>query len=903
MTRFFHRPSRRFVILSGLLTALVAALFLTVQSARGQTNATTYELDLAALGYSTATLTGPSDSVHYYFSLPANWAPQAGTFLGLNLAYTVSGKTSTAPALLEVRLNGRVLQTESFTQSTVTALKIEIPPEILRLAEAPNINELELRLAVHAPCEEALLTTLTVENSSALGFVYQERPLTLDLASYPKPLYYSQSFEAAPARIVLPSQPNASELTSAAMIAANLGAQTHDGLSLEASLGPTLPTTATQQHLVVIGSPVRATLLSTLTLPLPVHQRQMDLRSQMPAAITSTHPFSYTLIVQNTSIASQSLTVEDRPSPLVSLDACQLCDQVTSSLLRWDVGVLGVGQTMSATVQAHLAPSLGIGEPVEHTASLLDASGQVINVDTLTTTVGLETDETMVSSSTKGPYFFSLDNQGVPETDGIVQMVVSPWSAGRAIVAVTGLNDDAVLRAAHALAASNKMPGMQGQFAIVQAIRPVTVALSSPTQATQDMTLAELGYSDIVNVGHNAEARLSFEVPPGATLTEEAYLATHWTHGTALNAISGTLELGLNGTPIKSIELRPDNEGDNWTKAPLPARSLKPGGNELRLELTATQWPECLDADALTRFWATVYADSYFHLPLLQAARANVLFDLADYPQFLVTQPSLGDVALLFPEQITSDEVQGMVQLLSFLGSVTQSEYFAPQVALGNQVEPDRWRDDHLIVIGRPTQNPYIAWVNDQLPQPFLSGQDEIRQRLDSVIFRWPRGLALGYIQLLPVPWAANHAMLVVTGTTDEGLGWSLRSLANSTLNRQLGGNLAVLINETEMRTADTRQMSESQRLTIALKLAPTFATTPEATVTPTATAMPATPEPISTSPSTATYTPPAIPTPSPDEAPQAPDQGRPFWVIPLLGLSFLVVIVAVGVTIWQART
>jgi hypothetical protein len=899
------RHLKELISLFGMLaiTTAMLLLLLTTQPVLGQTGSATYEVDFATLGYSTAMLKGPSDSVRYLFSLPANWVPQTGTFLGLALAYDLGDKTGTVPALVEVRLNGKVLQTKSFTQPTVTALEIQIQPEILRLAEAPYANELELRLAVHAPCEEALLATLTVKNSSELDIVYQDRPLTLDLASYPKPFYSSQLFDAAPARIVLPPQPNASELTSAAMIAANLGARTHDGLPLEASLGSTLSTTATQQHLLIIGSPERVTLLPTLPLPLSVQQRQMDLRSQMPAAVASTHPFSYTLIAQNTSAVSQSLTVEDRPSPLVSLDACQLCDQVTSGLLRWDVGVLGAGQAISATVQAHLDPSLGIGESIEHTASLLDASGQVINVDTLTTMVGLETDETVVSSSTKGPYFFSLDNQGVPENDGIIQMAVSPWSAGRAVVAVTGLNDAAVLRAARALAASNKMPGMQGQFALVQAIRPVTAALNSSTQVTQDMTLAELGYSDIVNVGRAAQARLSFEVPAGATLTEQAYLATHWAHGTALSAISGTLEISLNGIPVKSIELRLDNEGDNWTKAPLPARSLKPGGNELRLQLTATQWPECLDADALGRFWTTVYADSYFHLPFQPAAGASVPFDLADYPQFLITQPSLSDVALLFPEQITSDEVQGMVQLLSFLGGVTRNEYFAPQVALSSRVEPDRWHDDRLIVIGRPTQNPYITWVNDQLPQPFLPSQDEIRQQVDSVIFRWPRGLDLGYIQLLPVPWAANHAMLVVTGTTDEGVRWSLRALADSTLSRQLSGNLAVLINETEMRTADTRQTPAAQPLAVTLKLTPTFTATLEATVTPTITPIPTTPEPISAIISTPTYAPAVIPSPSIGEATQAPDQGRPFWLIPLLGLSFLVVIVAVGITIWQART
>jgi hypothetical protein len=899
MVKISRHPKDLMSLFGMLVIPVVLLLLLTTQPALGQTNAGTAKLSLTELGYSTEVLVGPSGEAHYYFSLPANWSPQAGTYLQLDLAYAVTNKTGIAPALLEVRLNGTVLRTTSFSGPKATSLKIEIPPEALRLAEEANVNDLNLRLSVQTRCEEAQLTTLTIQPSSTLAFVYQEQPLNPDLAFYPKPLYYSRAFEATSARMVFPPQPDASELTSAALIAANLGAQTRNNLALEASLGPTLPITATQEHLVVVGSPERATLLSELTLPVPVHQRQMDLRSQMPAAVASTHPFSYILIVKNTSTSPQSLTVEDRLSPLVSIEACQGCDQVMPGLLRWDIGALGSGQTISTTVQARPGTSISLDEPIEHTASLLNADGQVINVDTLTTTLALETSETMVSSSTKGPYFFSLGSQGVPENDGIVQMIVSPWNAERAVIAVTGLDDAAVLRAAHALATRDQMPGMRGQFAIVQATRPTTVDLSFPAS---DATLAELGYANnIVVVGRADETRLIFEISRGTTLAEEAYLAAHWAHGTAFNAISATLELSLNGTPINSIELRPDNESDNWTKAPLPPRSLKAGRNELRVRITATKWPDCLDADALARFWVTVYSDSYLHLPLQQTPGQHSPFDLADYPQFLVTQASLNDVAVLLPEQITSDEAQGMVQLFSLLGNVSRGKYFAPQVALGSQAAPDRWRDYNLIVIGRPTQNPYIALVNDQLPQPFIPGQDEIQQQIDNVIYRWPPGFDLGYIQLLPVPWASNHAMLVVTGTTDEGLRWSLRSLTNGDLSRQLRGNLAVLVTETGLRATDTRQAAVAdQSLTVALKLTPPFAATPGATLTPTLAAISATPESAVTP--TATYPPPATSSPQTGGETQALGQGRPFWLIPLLGLSLLVVIVAVGVTVWQAR-
>lgn len=897
MVQFLFQLGRRVTILLGLLGVIIAASLLVVHPALGQTDETTYELDLAALGYSTENLTGPSDRTNYYFSLPANWAPQAGAYVQLNLAYTVSNETGVAPALLTVSLNGEIMHTEDFSASSVTSLRIEIPPESLRLAEDSDLNNLQLNLLVSGRCEDAQLTSLTVESSSMLHFVYRERPLSLDLTLYPKPLYYQRAFETTSARMILPSQPNASELEAAAMIAANLGAQTYSNLPLEVSLGDTLSITDTQQHLVIIGSPERASLLSQLDLPLPLRERRLSLHSQMPAAVASGQPFSYTLMVDNTSTAAvQSLIVEDRLSPLVQVEACQECNQVTPGLLRWDVGSLEPGQTISTMVQARLDGALGIGESVEHTASLLDAAGQVINVDTLTATIALEMSDTVVSSSAKGPYFFSLDGQGVPETDGIVQILVSPWSTQRAIIATTGLGDAAVLRAAHALSAQSSLPGMRGQFAIVEATRPVTASLA--TQA-QDITLAEMGYADIVSIGRYDRTRLRFDVPRGAQFTEEAYLALHLAHGAALNPISATLELSLNGLPIDSVELRRENAADDWTKIALPARRLLPGANRLDMHIAA-DWPGvCMSDDELERFWVTIYADSLLHLPY-NRPEDQFIFDLADYPRFLVTQPTLRDVVLLAPAQVTPDEAQGLVQLFSFLGDAARGEYFMPRVALSDQATPDQWRGYHWILLGRPTRNPYITLLNDKLPQPFISGRDEIRQQVDNIIYRLPPDYDLGYIQLLPVPWDETHSILVVTGTTDAGLRWSLRALTNNVLSQQMRGNLAVMVSNNELRTANTRQQALDTQSAIPPSEIPTLIAEPTATSTPVPTSV-ITSTPRSSAVTSSVY---LTGTGTSDRLGDRPRRSYPpLWAIGALASSILVLAGTLGVAIWRRGT
>ncbi|MCL4303439.1 MAG: cellulose biosynthesis cyclic di-GMP-binding regulatory protein BcsB [Anaerolineae bacterium] len=898
---------RRILILLSLSFIAITSLFLMVQPARGQGDEDVYEVDLAMLGYGTEVLEFNGDRANYDFSLPGAWSPQTGTYLQLDLDYIVSGLTDTAPAALEIRLNGEILRTEDLLTSTIKTLNIEIPPELLRLAEDRH-NNLEIILFSLVECQEgqegiSFTGKLSIYSSSKLHFVYRERPLFLDLSLYPKPFYYRSALEGAPVRLVLPDNPSGPELEGAAMIAAGLGALTRNEVPLQVSLGiATLPITTQQEHLLLIGTPERIPLSSQFNLPVPFRQRSLILGSQLPAALAPGQPFSYTLWVENTSTTTQSLTVEDRPSPLFYLEACPRCAEVSANLLRWEVENLSPGQTISATVQARLDEAMGGGQIVEHTATLLDARGEVINVDTLTSTLALETSTATVSSPTKGSYFFAEKGQGVPETDGLIQIFESPWNEQRGVLLVTGLNEAAVLLAAHALAAPSRLPGMQGQFAVVQATRPVTRDPALPEE--RDLTLSELGYDDLVLPGRltsrNA-AQLYFTLPFGVRVTNEAFLSLHLAHSVALNPISATLELSLNQVPFSSVELGPENTEDGVIKVPLPSQRLRAGRNNMEMRVTATDWPHCQDPNTLARYWATVYSDSFMHLPTDNQVK-QATFDLSNYLRLLSINPDLKDVAVLLPPQVTAEEVQGMVQLLSLLGSQAQGNYFRPRVMPSNQAEPNLWPDHHLIVLGRPTRNPYLALINDRLPQPFIPHSDEIQQQVDNIVYRLPPGYDLGYIQLLPVPWNEARAVLVATGTTDTGFHWALNALSNRGLISQMKGNLALLVQEEDMRTTDTRQSENENGEEITSTLAAVL--TPEAIITVTSTVTMATPVP---DPATISPTRPASitsPVSSAAEAEvQAPVSRRPSWLIPLLSVSALLILIAGSIAIWQSRS
>jgi hypothetical protein len=706
-------------------------------------------------------------------------------------------------------------------------------------------------------------------------------------------LYYSYVFETSPARIVLPGQPETGELEAMAMIAANLGNLTGNSLPIDVSLGANLPLTATQQNLLIIGTPDRMPLLSQLKLPVALQQRALSLQSRMPAAITVNQPLTYTLIVQNNTSISQTLRLEDQLLPPPQGATCQQCQQLPAGGFGWDLGVLAPGQIISKVVEVRFDKPLSIGQPIEHTATLFDRTGQVINVDTLTTTVALEPAEIPVSSQTKNARFFTVNNdQAIPETDGVIQIVESPWNSQRAVIAVTGLTEAAVSKAAHALAAQSKFPGMQGQFAIIQDTMPFTTPVSAP-QAV-DITLAGLGYKDIVRTGRSNTIQLNFTVPRGTSLTEAPYLALHFVHGALLRTISATLEIRLNGLSVTSTELNTNSAADNWIKIDLPAKSLQPGNNRLDLRVAAA-WPVCMDEEALARYWITVFSDSWLHLPYGQAE--NVSVDLADYPRLLADSPGLHDLVVMLPKQIKANNLGNIAKLLSYLGSTSRSDYFIPKVEIINQPSPSQWTGKNILVIGLPTANPYISLVNYALPQPFIPGSNQIQQLRDHVIFRPIPNQQLGYVQLLPVPWDNNKVMLIVTGTNDMGLEWANKALFTDALARQLKGNLAILPRIDQIYTTDTRDSANQPAVEAPSLAAIAPLLSQSDLVTPTAEAKPTN---STTLPESIPTTSPAQPLPTTENTTQG---STSWWLMMVLIVSVVVGVVATGLTIWKSRS
>jgi hypothetical protein len=858
-----------------------------------------FEISLAELGYGERVLNSPSSTTEYILRLPEGWELREGSFFELDFSYAQDWVSDSEDKALPdffgdliVAIDGETLQITSIEESFLehSRLRVAFPPSLLDdPVQAGRSHSIEITLDAHAMCSIPHRARLIIHPTSLFSLVYNQLPVTADLALYPRP-FYQRAFEPDQVHFVLPAQPTESELREAAAVAARLGNLTSrmiisgttdllllDHLESEGEL---------HEHLIVIGTPENNKMIQRLgrmgVLPIPLQERQLSLTTEGPVMIAPATTLTYTLILTNTTQAvMSSLSLINVLPAYTHLVACSpsCTEDVQGREISWSVPRLKVGEAVSYALELRLSEAITDGV-LENTVILLDATSEPINVNTLTTTVSPALTpeskaELHASTPSQGDYFFVHGERAVPEHDGVVQEIVSPWDQTRAILIVTGLSDQALAKASRAMSSRNRFPGLEGAFALIQETHPL---LETPTEPqSTDLTLADLGYDDRALRGFSYEIGYYFELPPGWRLTESAYLELYFTHSQLLRYENSFLNVLFNYKPAATVALSDETALDGKVKVVLSASQARPGrSNRISIQTEMQPFDVCTNAD----IWLLISSESRLHLDHKEQNASNLYLDSYPYP--FNQRSGLADTLFVLPPEPQPEEWEKTLQLAAALGRVAGGPNFAPAVAVGDNQSQAKLSNYHFIAIGRPSRNPMLRQVNDQLPQPFVPDSDVIEQKLNAVILRLPPGASLGYVQLIPSPWNEARALLAVTGTTDEGVEWAAEALTDQPW--ILKGNLALARNE-GVNTIDTRGLTSDGTAIAVSTGVPEMIPVATATVTI---------APTSLSPS---------PTPTVSASERTPaGSNRPAWLIPLVGMSGLAIIATFAIAFWQAR-
>lgn len=378
----------------------------------------------------------------------------------------------------------------------------------------------------------------------------------------------------------------------------------------------------------------------------------------------------------------------------------------------------------------------------------------------------------------------ALSVEGVPikDTDGVVQITTNPENPLRGIVVVTGVTDEALLKASQGLAGPPSIMGIGGPVTIISETYPAAGLAQANFKI--DYTFADLGIDNIILNGIGTQlAEIPFSIPSGQRLTDEAYVEITYNYSELLSTGSSSITLLLNDEiPIASRLLNEEGgTGPFKLKGLIPPSGIRQGQtNTINIILTAQGEWECSPPDDSIS-WFTISRDSTLHLPVAALDISAQRTLVGQFPFPFNDRRDMRDVWVNLPNEPKIAEVEQIMRIMSSLGAATVGgEGFAPTINFGELPPGTDVTQYHFIALGRNTTNPFVTELNRNLPQPFADGTDQLQQVLDDVTYVLPPGYEVGVLQTLPSPWQSGRMVLLITGTGETGQNVAANALASS---------------------------------------------------------------------------------------------------------------------------
>lgn len=431
----------------------------------------------------------------------------------------------------------------------------------------------------------------------------------------------------------------------------------------------------------------------------------------------------------------------------------------------------------------------------------------------LPTTLSPETAEIMASAS-----------QPIMLEDGILQLMVSDVNPEQVYLIVTASTDIGVYRAARALSMQEPRYGLIGSLGIVAAVSELDIG--NTALLGDVVTLNDLDYFDAPFYGIGTQTNgIDILVPISWQFTRNPVLHLRYMHSANLNPEVSALNVLLNGRPVGSAPLDGTKQGEQQIDIELPRDEFQPGRiNYLTFESVVKPTFEC-NIPPSNAIWIRVLGDSELHMPHTEIDEARIPSE--DVRMFFTSRQDLGNVWFSLSETPTDTELAALTNTAWMLGRVSRGQGFAPLVTQGivtdttfletfsvltHDSAPDMQTnsastdtvapviDDasllaqyHVLAFGLPANNPLLTALNEELPQPFQLDENSLSQQIGNVIYRLPADMSLGVVEVMQTPWNPNRVVLATTGTSTQGLEWSVNAL-NSDLVTELTGDVNFVV-------------------------------------------------------------------------------------------------------------
>lgn len=374
------------------------------------------------------------------------------------------------------------------------------------------------------------------------------------------------------------------------------------------------------------------------------------------------------------------------------------------------------------------------------------------------------------------------------ETDGVIEMALSPWNESRVAMLVGGTNSDAVLKAAQAVTSGRILVYENPALSYVSNVQ----LLADAIPVVEDFTLQNLGYETETLSGIGLDSiQYSFNVSKEQVRTSDGSINLMYYHSGLLDYNNSSFSIELNNQLISSVAFAKESEQLTSLEVKIPAGVLRFGENRLTISARLFATMSC-DSTGFSDPWLTISNLTAFHIPATVGDSGPAsLLDLKFYPTIFMGRSDLGDVAFIVPRD--NPATWKLAGDMAFsLGTEANPLISNVDAAFADDIPQQILAEKGMVVIGRSSTIPLVSEINEQLPAPFDLATDTASERNMQVVYRVPAGMSVGYLELVSSPYNVEKPILLLAGNTDDGVLLAGNALLQSDLSSQLTGVFAI---------------------------------------------------------------------------------------------------------------
>lgn len=369
-------------------------------------------------------------------------------------------------------------------------------------------------------------------------------------------------------------------------------------------------------------------------------------------------------------------------------------------------------------------------------------------------------------------------NQALSNQLGVLSLTPSPLNPQFGLLIITGIDQSAFNKALNAFTLPEFKSLSFGKHAFIKNVNFEPKV--SQFRGWNHTTYKGLGYENrsVSGLGRHG---LSYLVPlPYNQSPTQTTFKTFITAPLSLANGSSQITLVVNGAKQSSFQLK--KEHSEWITS-MELDALKPGMNQINYVFDLHLPDENCERQDFDQVWATIHAQSE-----IETVFSN------HFPKTMLNQlpvPFGSEINIIFPDNLANTDIALLTRLFLKLGQLFSDD--AQQIALYHSHEVDETfiRNHNIILIGTPSNNPWINFLFDFLPIKIKGAERIFNSQQNRLQLTDTR--SIGLLELAQSPWGGAHAILLITGDKAESLAWAIQSLTDDKKRLQLNGNIALI--------------------------------------------------------------------------------------------------------------